>query len=254
MNQDDINTPPPNTETKTSPRKIIKRDEDGCIEGFEYKYTPDGLIDWRNMIPSEHLVVNKQWFESRKKSVPDSIEGLKDNQLLILLAGIKYLSSLRGFTAVRHKVTSSSSEYVVSVCEIDWLPNFETEGRRISFSAIGDASLRNTSSFASNYLGPIAENRAFVRAVRNFLRINVCGQDEIAPEIEKSAAMEDVPSTLLSQAMKDYGLSFEQVKEILVKEGFPDAEKLGSIKDIPKHKIFDLIGRIKKKQEEKTKS
>lgn len=237
-----------------SPRKTIKRDSDGCIENLEYKYTPEGTIDWRKMIPSEYLVVNKQAFEKFNKPVPESTDGLKDNQLLILLGGIKHLAAIRGFESVHYGVVSPSPDYVVATCAIRWIPNFETEGREVMFSSIGDASLKNTSSFASNYLGPIAENRAFVRAVRNFLKINVCGQDEIAPEIEKSAAMEDVPSTLLSQAMKDYGLSFEQVKEILVKESVPNAEKFESIKDIPRHKIFDLLGRIKKKQEEKVKS
>ena len=48
-----------------------------------------------------------------------------------------------------------------------------------TFSAIGDASPNNTESFARFYLGPIAENRAFVRCVRNFLKINVVAQEEL---------------------------------------------------------------------------
>ena len=59
--------------------------------------------------------------------------------------------------------------------------NYETGGQPVSFSAIGDASLSNTFDFAQNYLAAIAENRAFVRCVRNFLKINIVAKDEIGP-------------------------------------------------------------------------
>ena len=76
-------------------------------------------------------------------------------------------------TNVRYEVTSPSPAYVVATCSIDWIPNYETEDRAVTFSAIGDASPHNTQSFAKFFLGPIAENRAFVRCVRNFLKINI---------------------------------------------------------------------------------
>ena len=69
--------------------KKIKRDENGLISGVKYVYTEDGLIDWRKMIKSEYLVINK-----------DSVKGetditkLKDWQLIILLGGIKELAQI----------------------------------------------------------------------------------------------------------------------------------------------------------------
>ena len=45
--------------------------------------------------------------------------------------------------------------------------------------------------------------------------------------------------------MKDKGISFDVLKNKLVKEKFENAENLNSITDIPKVKIFELIERIK---------
>ena len=154
-------------------KKQIKRDDDGLIKGLDYALTEDGLIDWRKMVKHEFLVAN------RDRTSESDVSKLEDNQLLILLGGIKELAQIRGYSNVQYSVQTPSSDYVVATCSITWTPNYETEGREVTFSAIGDASPDNTKSFARFFLGPIAENRAFVRCVRNFLKINIVGQDEM---------------------------------------------------------------------------
>jgi hypothetical protein len=231
------------------PRKIV-RNEFGliCDGSVEYIFDDNGLINWRKMINPKFLVPHKQWFERNKKEVPATIDGLEDNQLLILLGGIKELAQVRGYEAVTHMVTSPTNDYVVSVCSIVWTPNYETEGRIITFSAIGDASPFNTNSFGKSYLGPIAENRAFVRSVRNFLRINIVSQEEVSTSgLSPEATTMDVSGDLLSSTMQQFGVSWEKVKSKLVEEGFDGAEKFNSPSDIPKFKQFELIERIKKK-------
>ena len=151
----------------SSKKSKITRDADGLIKGVKYIYNEDGLIDWRKMIKAEHLVPNKD------RTSETDVSKLKDNELIILLGGIKDLAQMRGFTDVKHTVSCPSPDYVVSTCTITWVPNYETEGNAVTFSAIGDASPNNTKSFARNFLGPIAENRAFVRCVRSFLKINM---------------------------------------------------------------------------------
>ena len=150
---------------------------------------------------------------------------------------------------MEYDVHSPSSDYVVATCRINWIPNYETENNSVTFSAVGDASPNNTSNFAKYFLGPIAENRAFVRCVRNFLRINVTGADEIgsAQLTSNDAAADNAsdPVGLLQQAMNEKGFSFEKVKSKLLAEKYPSAETIQSVKDIPKAKIFELIGRIK---------
>ena len=226
--------------------KKIDRNEDGLINGVDYVFTDDGLIDWRKMVKPEHLVPNKD------RTSETDVTKLKDYQLIILLGGIKELAQIRGYTDVKYDVVSPSSDYVVATCTISWKPNYETEGEVVVFSAIGDASPHNTNSFARNFLGPIAENRAFVRCVRNFLKINIVGKEELggadAPPVSTngSSQMSDTsmdPRSMLQAVMNEKGVTLEKIKTKLSAEGFDD---ISSLDDIPKLKTFELIERLKK--------
>ncbi len=233
---------------KSSPSKLIKRNEFGLLENskVEYVFNEDGLIDWRKMVKPEFLVANRQNFERKNKSAPSSIEGLEDRDLLILLGGIKELAQIRGYTNVKYDVSSPAPEYVVATCSITWIPNYETEGKEVVFSAIGDASPFNTSNFAKYYLGPIAENRAFVRCVRNFLKINIVSQEEVgATKVEEAPQSNEFnPKALLERIMKEKSISFDALKSKLVKEKHPGAEDLQSIQEISNIKVFELIERL----------
>lgn len=232
------------------PPKIIKRNEFGLIEGEKYVFNEDGTINWRKMISPEFLVPNKQIFKRNGKPVPSSIEGLEDNELLILLGGIKKLAQLRGYCGVNYSVTVPSEDYVVATCTISWLPNYENVGcdKAVIFSAIGDAHQRNTNDLGAKYLGPIAENRAFVRAVRNFLKINIVSQEEIGGQAEGG---DDLALSKLKETMKEFSVTFDLIKSKLVEEKFPNAESFNSEADIPRYKQFELIERMRKKAAEK---
>lgn len=129
-----------------------KRNEMGLIEGVEYKFNEDGSINWRAMIKTEHLYPNKDWFETRKMQMPDSIEGLGDHQLLIKLAGIKELARFRGLETVRYTINTVSSNYATAVCEIRWMPNYETNGISQIFSSTANATFDNCSGFGIKFL------------------------------------------------------------------------------------------------------
>lgn len=234
------------------PNSFITRNEYGLINNgsVKYFYTPEGLIDWRKMISPKYLVPNKQNFEKFGKPIPKSIEGLEDKDLLILLGGIKELAQIRGYQSVEYQINSPAGDYIAAVCKITWNPNFETENKLITFSAIGDASPFNTTSFGKNFLGPIAENRAFIRCVRNFLRINITGQDEMAPSASEQV-IEDTSSNILEELMKKHGITLQKIKDKLIEEKFDNASNIESISDIPKFKQFELIERIKKKANKK---
>jgi len=231
-------------------KKISRNPDTGLIEGIEYVFTPEGLVDWRKMIKPEFLAVNKQYFESRNVPVPESTEGLQDKELLILLGGIKNLARLRGFESVEFLPMSSHPDYVVCACRIGWTGNFETEFKHVAFSAVGDASPYNTNEMGRKYLGPIAENRAFVRCVRNFLNINIVGQDEIGPKAQEQemVAATNTPTAVLEKLMVEKGVSFENLKIKLIAEKLEGASTFTSINDIPKIKLFDLIERLKNKK------
>jgi len=225
-----------------STKKVkIVRDGDGLIKGVDYIFNGDGLIDWRKMIKVEHLVPNKD------KTSETDVTKLKDNQLIILLGGIKELAQIRGYTDVDHTVTSPSPDYVISTCSISWIPNYETEGREVTFSAIGDASPNNTKSFARHFLGPIAENRSFVRSVRNFLKINIVGAEELGDtKLAQQTENKSDPYNVLDTVMKEKGITFSHIKSKLIKEGYENTDELKSVSDLPKFKIFELVERLKK--------
>jgi len=235
--------------SKCTPPKSIKRNEHGLIQDVDYIFNEDGFIDWRSMLKDKWLYPNPS-----KKLNTSEVSKLQDRDLCILLGGIKELAQIRGFTNVRYSLHSPSSDYVVASCEITWVPNYETEGSEVVFSSVGDAGPHNTHGFGQSFLGPIAENSAFLRCVRNFLKINVVAQDEIAvnPTAPQRAQADTTtidisdPKTLLSKLMGEKNINFTQIKTKLEKEDYPNAEDFSSVSDIPNIKIFELLDRIQK--------
>ena len=69
---------------------------------------------------------------------------------------------------------------------------------------------------------------------------------KLLEEAVSSRENQTSPQVLLEKVMKDKDVSFDYLKEKLIKEKFDGAENLNCIKDIPKSKIFELIDRIKK--------
>lgn len=235
----------------TIPPFVVSRNGFGLIENapsINYAFSENGLVDWRKMINPKFLVPNKQ------KTKETDISKLEDKDILILLGGVKELAQIRGYTSVEYRVTTFSSDAVTAVCSIRFIPNYETEQREVLFSAIGDATFSNTTSFGRNFLGPIAENRAFVRCVRNFLRINIVGSDELggdaAPAAPEQAgdkpAADGSPVSLLTTEMDKRGLKFANIITRLREENYEGAAALTSLNDLPGIKVLELIGRIKK--------
>jgi hypothetical protein len=232
----------------------FKRDVNGLLECIDYTFNPDNTINWRAMISKEYLVPNRDAFKNNKdlnlKEV--DVSTLADNQLLILLAGIKELAQIRGYTNVNYDIVQAQPDYVAVKCTINWIPNYETSMESVSFSALADAHLDNTKDFAKNFLMAIAENRAFIRAVRSFLKINIVGNDEmgktthIDTEVEPNISITQ-PIALLEKTMEEYSISFEQIKERANQKKMEGSESWKSIKDISPLSMFTIISGIKNK-------
>jgi hypothetical protein len=202
------------------------------------------------MIKPEFLVPNKDKFATGTDFSSIDVTQLDDSQLLILLGGIKDIACIRGFTEVDYDVITARQDYVAVKCNIVWIPNYETGMSAVKFSALADAHFENTSGFGNKFLMAIAENRAFIRAVRNFLRINIVGQDEIDPK-KKNETIEESqptnPANVLNKVMSEVGLTFDVIKQKLILENDAEANDWNSISDIPKKRIFEIIERIKRK-------
>jgi hypothetical protein len=238
-------TIPQEVQPQVVPPKLITRNKYGLIEdvNINYIYNDDGTINWRKMVKTEYLVANRQ-----KTQVSD-VSKLEDKDLLILLGGIKELAQIRGYTSVEYKVVSATETYFATSCRITWLPSYETNGKEIVFESLADASINNTKSFAKFFLAAIAENRAFVRCVRNFLKINIVSQEELGDvKLSEESSINENPTspyTLLDKIMRQKNINFDILKKKLIKENFENAENFNKILDIPKNKIFELIERIK---------
>jgi len=174
---------------------LYSRDEYGLLKNVDYIFNEDGSVNWRAMIKDEHLFPNRSWFDSRNKDCPRSAEGLADHQLLIKLGGIKELAKLRGFTDCYYDVVKCEEDHVAVKCSITFSPNYETGQETTVFSDMANATLNNTSSFATKFLETIACNRAFVRCVRNFLNVHIVGDDEI----DKSSPNQSASSVVKSK-------------------------------------------------------
>lgn len=220
--------------------KEIQRDEKGLLKDFQYQFDERGLIDWRKMVRPEFLVPNAQ------RTSELDISKIPDSDLLIKLGGLKELAQVRGFKNVSYRVGRADVNYVLLSCKIDWIGNYETEGREMSFESVGDASERNTSGFARNFLGAIAENRAFARCVRNFLRINVAAQEEIGGEEQPIPDPSDELRKKLTALMAAKGIKFRQIQGRLIQDGVQGAEGMTQVSHIPSEQLPYLIERLAK--------
>lgn len=235
----------------------FSRDQHGLLDCVDYIFNSDNTINWRAMISKEHLVPNREAFKNKKdvniKEI--DISTLADNQLLILLAGIKELAQIRGYKNVRYDVIQAQPDYVAVKCTIDWIANYETSGESVTFSALADAHFDNTKDFAKNFLMAIAENRAFVRAVRSFLKINIVGSDEMGKTTHADADIDSAvatqPIALLQKTMDEYKISFDQIKERAVQKKMDGAENWTNINDISPLSMFTIISGIKSKNKSK---
>jgi hypothetical protein len=245
---------------------VYKRDQHGLLDCVDYIFNEDGSVDWRAMIKPEFLYPNKGWFEMRGQQVPSSTEGLRDNQLLIMLGGIKDLARLRGFHSVSYDVRNVEDGYVTARCDIEWIGNYESANDKVCYEDYANASLENTDAFCEKFLETIACNRAFVRCVRNFLNIHIVGADEIDKSGNRSSTNQSktatapssnapiTPSGLLEKTLRDKHSvdSFDAFKDVLRalwKDGKYTNEEVkdwSSFDDISAKEARKLIGIISK--------
>jgi hypothetical protein len=89
-----------------------------------------------------------------------------------------------------------------------------------AFEDMANATLENTNDFCAKFLETIATNRAFVRCVRNFLGINIVGDDEIDKSKNKVASYENSESNIVN--ITPQGLLKKQAKDKLGCESFDE--------------------------------
>jgi len=219
-----------------------QRDEKGLLEDLEYSFKPNGRVDWRKMISPEYIVPN------RERTQETDISKIEDKDLLLLLQGFKEVAQIRGYSSFSTTVPYASPEFVVAVTQFKWLPNFETQEGSAAISIVttgtADAHRNNTSGFGSAFLTTIAENRSFVRAVRNFLNIPILGQDEVGGSQATTNTNESTDNPL-GELLKNNGIAWESFKNKMIKLNVEGAVDWVSVDSIPNNIIFGLMERVK---------
>jgi len=255
----------PKTPAKTPAKTpVVKEDVVKETVGDIAEDTPqdpnvETCIDWKALIPDSEIVLNREAFlkkginvnELSKEDQASLKAEAAENEKLIKLNGFKHLARLRGLKASKCHVVESSAERVVVQQMLSFLPNSENpEGLEVH--AVANATLNNVmgATFQS-YLEPIAQNRAFVRAVKDALGINILGQDELPLEanaiiVEKTAG----PSihAALDQVMESKCISWSDLKATLVSKEheYQGCRDWNSSKDIPQATVLGLLTELKK--------
>lgn len=264
------------------PYEKFKRNEYGLLEGVEYKFTPDGYIDWMAMIDRKTgLVPNRDRFKGKTPSEINALDPsqLNDSEVLILLGTLKKLGKIRGYNYVEFKPIRTDQHYVSMICEIEFIGNYETDRKPIKFQSTANASLDNVKGDFTKYLETLAENRSFARCIRNFLGINIVSKEEmVSTENENFEPRSPVvtvapvitgadPLAVLKSKVGELNWSFDDFKNAIInannKAREDNANKPGpkrkiidgvedwnSYSDIPKDIIFSLTDRINKYIEE----
>lgn len=191
----------------------------GLISTIDHKFDEFGFVDWRATIPQKFLFVNTEKFKAAEREVPETIEGVEDDMLLIKLGGIKWLARARGYEKVVFEVVHQEPSLVTVRCRIYWIPNFENP-RGATYEELASCGVKNADELSLRYSESIAANRAFVRCVRNFLNVNIVGDEEIdkkdaeaPPKPSDTTPATIDPQSIYIKLCKEKGLDFKSIKE-----------------------------------------
>ncbi len=243
---------------KNVPKIVPIRNEFGLLDNVEYVFNDDSTVNWKKMIPTEFLYVNpdlakREKIELKYKKPYSEIKPIEDNvediDLIQLLGAAKYLLKVYGYNHIHFNVIEANQEYSAVNCRIDFIGNYLTQNRPISYEDCACAHAGNTNNFGTRYLIEMATNRSFVRCIRNFLGIGIISKEEISgnvePEQPKSTMAPARQVKMLEDIMADKGVTWTLLVEKLKKENIWKDEFL-STKDLPKDVVFQFIERIKK--------
>jgi hypothetical protein len=231
---------------------VSPRDVNGFLKTVTLPLKENGLINWRKIISKEHLALNRYNLAGRGVSIEsmsqDEISKLIDESpeedLVIKLGGFRELAAIRGFEEIDSKIEGFNQDGVSIKVTIKWIANQENP-RGLTVSAIASASPANTDQLFSKFLETIAENRAFIRAVRNSLGIISLGQDEFKQEDVKIEAQNVKIQSLLGQAMEKAGVSLEGLKIASSDKGFIWNDKWTSVEKIDPAAAMSFIPLLK---------
>jgi hypothetical protein len=165
----------------------------GLVNGFPYRYTSDGLIDWRACVDPRFLYIAKERVDdvvrAQGRALADiDILAVKDDWLRIRVGGLNQLAHLRGVRSCTYPIMQTREGFASVVCELELIPNVESDMMPEIWSGIASACRTSMDARMLPYLETFAENRAFSRAVKRALQINILSDIEVGGDARDAAA------------------------------------------------------------------
>ncbi len=176
---------------------LRKRDpETGLLVNHTYHFKPDGTIDYLAEVDRKYMFVIREReadvVKAQGKPISEcDLSLVNEKWLRIRQSGWNQLANLRGYYSVDYHSLVSVENKAALVCLIEWIPNYETNGESFSCAGVASASLRSMDKNFVPYMETFAENRAFARAVKRALQINILSEDEIDAEAVSGVKGED---------------------------------------------------------------
>lgn len=188
-----LSVPADSPEPANQPLRFKRDPETGLVEGLTYRYTPEGLIDWRAMVDRRFLYVAREHeakvVAAQGKSLAEiDILLVKDDWLRIRVGGLNQLAHLRGVVSCVYPHMLAREGWAATTCEITFIANVESGGYPETWSGQASACRTSMDTRMLPYLETFAENRAFSRAVKRALQINILSDIEVGGDSRDAAA------------------------------------------------------------------
>jgi hypothetical protein len=190
MSQQTTQVTPP--ESANKPVSYRRDSGTGLIIGKEYKYTPEGRIDYRAMVDRRFLYIASEYEERVVKQQGKPLAEVdlllvKDDWLRIRVGGLNQLAHLRGVRSCTYPILECRDGFAAAVCQIEFIPNVETGMMPETWSGTASANLKSVDRQFTPYLETFAENRAFSRCIKRALQINILSDIEVGGDSRSAA-------------------------------------------------------------------
>ena len=228
----------------------------------EVETTQTEVSCWKKLIPDKYIDVSNEWYsrngidpnnltEEEKKEIKDT--KVNESDLMILLGGFKEAAHARGLISVDYTIYEAKEDFVSLGCRLV-IKTEDGEGTA-DYMGLACASKENTNFPFNGFLISMAENRAFIRAVRMALNINVLGKEEVNERpvtiIGSNGLLSSdgecmSPQESLAILTEKVGRNFSDLKNKLVKneKAYPGAKEWQGFEDVPSETCFLVINDI----------